>query len=533
MKKFYLQIITIAISSFFSLTLFAGDEPSLEIFGDKTGNQFELCWLPGEKPSGTLTLNGNAIAVKGGSDCIKTSIVKAAAPYSFEIDGKVYKYSAGGAYIFTNPTKITAGKAGKFFHTFTFGTNELPSAGLSTMSLNGTSYPAVSVSANSYRLENVPTISGKMVVKAASKTFIYASQSSNTIVPRTPPTAKIMSTGEVELEWEPNETPDNLSKVRIGGVDYAGSVVSGKFVTTAKTFTAQLGHKLVMNMKGATRSFNMAPTPGALATLLPREAPTTKLVASSTPTCGNMELTWADPLEVPQNLKTVEVNGINYSGLITGGKFTTNHQVDCATDGDYNMRIRDYDDPVTHSEILPIQLSSFNAKYVHNEKVNVIDWVIQTAENVSSYELLRSFDGKYFEQIHGVRVGGDAGYGTFQFVDKTVPFKYSGHVYYRLRNTDIDGSVQLHKIAAVFFKGRAIETEISIYPNPAKNFVNINTEVKGKLLIFSQLGKIVFEGDLEEGSTEIDLQELSSGAYFGKFIDENGSSKTLNISVAR
>lgn len=536
MKKININIIALVVSTiFFSINLFAGDEPSLGLYPDKAsgGVQFELCWLPGEKPTGTLALNGSPITVKASADCVKTSVMKANAPYSFEIDGKVFKYSVGGAYVLTNPLKATASKAGVFSHSFTFGANELPAAGLTQISINGVSYKATHLSGNSYRVSNVPSMAGRMVMKAAGKTFIYDSETSGTIVKRTAPQAKILATGEVELEYQPNEIPDNLTKVRIGGVDYAGMVVGNKFVTTAKTFSAQLGHKMVMNMKGATRSFSMAATAGAPATLLSRDNPSTKLTAKSSPTCGQMELTWNDPLEVPQNLRSVEVNGENYTGTVVGGKFTTNNQVECSTDGEYDMKVRDYDDPVTHSEVLPIELSSFDVRYSAKRLMNVVNWTIESAVNVSRMELLRSYDGENFSIVHTVKLKGSAGYSTYQYNDDKISFRHSGWVYYKLRNVDHDGSIQDHKVVTVKFEGRKVDTEIAVFPNPARDIVNINSEVSGNILIYDQLGQIAYESAIAAGTTQIELIDLPSGMYFGKFISEEGEKQSLRIQIAK
>lgn len=536
MKKFNSQIITIIITFFFSsVSLFASDEPSLSIYKTKVlaNFQFELCWLPGEKPTGKLALNGTALVTNGSTDCLKTSVVKAKAPYSFEIDGKVYKYSAGGAYIFTDPVKKTASKGGVFSHTFTFGANELPSAGLPAMTINGTNYKTTAVSANVYSVSGVPALAGRMVVKAAGKTFIYESQPSGVIVKRAAPKARILATGELELEYAPNEMPDNMSKVKVGGTDFTGIATGSKFATNDKTFIAKLSSKQVMNMRGATRSFSMAATPGADAALLPNPVPTTKLVSKST-TCGKMELTWNDPLEVPLNLKSVEINGENHQGAVVGGKFTTNDEVECSIDDEYDIALRGYDDPVTHSEILPIQLSTFDVKYFHREFVNIVNWTIESSDNVASYEVLRSFDGETFVPVHGIRVDSEENeQRNYQYVDNSMPFKYSGWVYYRLRNTDIDGTFEDHKIVAVDFKGRRVDTEISVYPNPAQDFVNINTNEAGTVIIFTQLGKLVYEAEVETGITEIDMMDFPAGSYFGKFIGNSGSKETISIQIAR
>ena len=60
------------------------------------------------------------------------------------------------------------------------------------------------------------------------------------------------------------------------------------------------------------------------------------------------------------------------------------------------------------------------------------------------------------------------------------------------------------------------KTSINIYPNPAKDYINIdlNNEIKGKITIVNQLGQVVKEMNIDGKEITIDVEDLTSGVYF-------------------
>lgn len=72
-------------------------------------------------------------------------------------------------------------------------------------------------------------------------------------------------------------------------------------------------------------------------------------------------------------------------------------------------------------------------------------------------------------------------------------------------------------------KQSTLDLFVSVYPNPANQFVSItnNTETLLRYQLFDQLGKQVLAGELESQNTFIDCAELSAGIYLLN-ISDNG-----------
>ena len=55
--------------------------------------------------------------------------------------------------------------------------------------------------------------------------------------------------------------------------------------------------------------------------------------------------------------------------------------------------------------------------------------------------------------------------------------------------------------------------DISIYPNPASDYVNINNNLGERYVICNTLGYEVLSGELHEGNNTLDIRELTPGYY--------------------
>ncbi len=114
----------------------------------------------------------------------------------------------------------------------------------------------------------------------------------------------------------------------------------------------------------------------------------------------------------------------------------------------------------------------------------------------------------------------DTAYGTTDTAGNMIndpfptPFASSGF--------DLDAVGVIHQMVGFEDINKTDKNIINIYPNPANNYININTLQKGKLLIFSQIGNIVYEGFAEKGTNKIDISNLSSGIYLIKVNGEIG-----------
>lgn len=160
--------------------------------------------------------------------------------------------------------------------------------------------------------------------------------------------------------------------------------------------------------------------------------------------------------------------------------------------------------------VLPIQLLSFTAQPQGNHVQ--LNWVVGTEINVSKYEVIYSSNGTNFTPIGSQPAANSRNYSLVH----TSP--QAGLNYYRLKVTDIDGSVSYSEIRKVKF-GKAGDN-ITLYPIPAKTFVNVTvgTSMINKpatISILSIDGRLQLQQAITAlNQTEtINLGKLVSGKY--------------------
>ena len=166
---------------------------------------------------------------------------------------------------------------------------------------------------------------------------------------------------------------------------------------------------------------------------------------------------------------------------------------------------------------LPINLLFFNA-LPSNQKVK-LTWETSSELNNNFFTVERSADAISFEQI-GVAAG--QGNSTVLHAYETEDEKpLTGISYYRLRQTDFDGSSTLSRTVAVQFKCKA-QFNCSIFPNPfrEKILMTVSSSASGSIRIYltDAAGKIVREENrtLNAGSSayELSTNDLERGIYF-------------------
>jgi len=70
---------------------------------------------------------------------------------------------------------------------------------------------------------------------------------------------------------------------------------------------------------------------------------------------------------------------------------------------------------------------------------------------------------------------------------------------------------------------KSLKSRIRIYPNPASDFLFIDTDlVHGRLQLFDLQGRLHLEQELHSGSGRLDLSGYPEGAYLLKFLSDEG-----------
>ena len=94
---------------------------------------------------------------------------------------------------------------------------------------------------------------------------------------------------------------------------------------------------------------------------------------------------------------------------------------------------------------------------------------------------------------------------AYAFDDYLAPL---GPLYYRLRQVDTVGQATFSPVVAV-----TAGTSAALFPNPTHQFLHIAAPSANRYRVRNQLGQILLQGALTDGSATVELQALPIGIY--------------------
>jgi hypothetical protein len=181
-----------------------------------------------------------------------------------------------------------------------------------------------------------------------------------------------------------------------------------------------------------------------------------------------------------------------------------------ASNQNYGIYFTDFSAPVY---LLPVDLMSFEANQT-GKHVN-LKWITASEINNSHFEVQRSKDGESWLTIGTVQGSGSSDQmNVYQFIDVN---PMSGINYYLLKQVDFDGTESYSDLREVIISG-SLPDKVSIYPNPAGNFVNVDvpadvetvkTEIRtvdGRVLMNNTFSNIT--------QAAVSIEHLTPGMYY-------------------
>lgn len=124
----------------------------------------------------------------------------------------------------------------------------------------------------------------------------------------------------------------------------------------------------------------------------------------------------------------------------------------------------------TNNSPLPITLLQFTARPDENTRV-ILDWSTLHEVNNDFFTIERSRDGQSFEPI--IRTDGAGTSNAPLSYIATDENPYMGKSYYRLRQTDFNGTTTVTEPVAVYLDKTA-STNVTVYPNPAIDYLTFH-----------------------------------------------------------
>lgn len=158
---------------------------------------------------------------------------------------------------------------------------------------------------------------------------------------------------------------------------------------------------------------------------------------------------------------------------------------------------------------LPVTLLDFSAKYQND--VVTLHWATVAEKNNAFFTVEQSSDGSNWKSVAERRGAGNSNILTqYELTDKNFS---SGLNYYRLKQTDSDGSFSYSEIRVVNTLTRS--ANFVLFPNPFNDAFHLRSETKinGSYTVRNSLGQELHSGIVEQETT-IDLQTHAAGIYF-------------------
>jgi hypothetical protein len=218
-------------------------------------------------------------------------------------------------------------------------------------------------------------------------------------------------------------------------------------------------------------------------------------------------------------------SSITYNGRLTTSSNPYRNLSDCNTATPSSLGCNSIDitifgpgittQTINCNQVLPIDLLSFKGEC--QEQNIVLKWITLTEKNNDYFTIEKSFDGINWEIVAKVNGAGNS-YSPrqYQYNDKIV---FNQTVYYRLKQTDFDGTYKYFNIISVDCIQKKTKS-LEIYPNPFNNKLNIaitGSENEVFLEILNSEGKVVYKSNFTQ-KTIISTENFSEGLYLIKVI---------------
>ena len=165
-------------------------------------------------------------------------------------------------------------------------------------------------------------------------------------------------------------------------------------------------------------------------------------------------------------------------------------------------------------QVLPLKLEYFNATI--NKTEVQLKWQTTAEINTNHFDIEYSIDGNTFKN-RGSENAKNLGVNNYAFSDN-IPADCRDVVYYRLKIIDNDGSFKYSEI----IKLPIVKiNEITIYPNPAQDYIIVNTvKNNAEIQIVNNVGQIVLRQKLLSNNQKINIENLRTGIYVVKVFGE-------------
>ncbi len=269
---------------------------------------------------------------------------------------------------------------------------------------------------------------------------------------------------------------------------------------------------------GALRTSGGTPLADRNITINPANAPSLTIPVRLFFTAAEINaLIAADPtVSSIADLEFTKVSGTSCSGPYPGGGV----QLVTTAHGSYGGEYFVQTSVAAFSEFflssasapLPVELASFTA--VAKTGATHVKWETASERNVDYFRIERSSNGSDFIEIGEVAAVGESfSLQSYEFTD----YDPLPKGYYRLVSVDLDGSTSTSDLVFVE-QVLAKALEISVFPNPTTDVLNVRVSVTATVQLIDPTGRIVAEHADQDGTVQFETASMPKGLYYVRLL---------------
>ena len=174
---------------------------------------------------------------------------------------------------------------------------------------------------------------------------------------------------------------------------------------------------------------------------------------------------------------------------------------------------------------VPVKLINFSLNSTGTNS-SIIKWTSSNEQGIIKYTVQRSKDSRNFLDITTLS-GNGSNSNTYSYTDRSAQ---EGIVYYRIKITEITGSVSFSETALVKNQN---SFGVSIYPNPADNAFKVTIPgqfLPAKVILYNSIGKIIYSANAPQSTLSIN-EHFPKGIYAIKVIGNKNAVITQTLII--
>lgn len=243
---------------------------------------------------------------------------------------------------------------------------------------------------------------------------------------------------------------------------------------------------------------------------------------------GNLQQNAEEVFEMPE-IAFADASFVKYEAVELNGSFEDEYAFDNSFGYVVNPAYQLLDDGLLKFQIKTTDPQNFTVEVVNMDKNEVVKTLTFTDNKLVREDYYLPEEGCYrilFKNSKGNGCGENANWGVMNSKKKEIVSGKQGKndftYQYIFELTYGKSSVGVEEV---------VTENVEIYPNPAKNVVNINVNDLDKISVFNSIGQAVYVENVNSDEHAINVESWSNGLYYISLETKNGVISSQKIII--